>query len=314
LSEVLPIVTPNGHRRTLFFAGKGGVGKTVASCMTAVWLARQGCRTLLVTTDPAAHLGDVLGTPVGDQVAPVGGMPHLWAANVDAKAAAEAYKARILEDARRRGRPPEAIQVMAEELDSPCTEEMAAFDRFIDLASQSEWQMLVFDTAPTGHTLRLLELPMDWSQQIDVKVFASVDTAAADGVAKARFGEVIDMMRDPARSTFAFVMYPEATPILEAFRASEELRSVGIQPGLVVANYIIPREQATTPYVRARRAMQEKYLAEIAQRFPVPLIQIPLLPGEVRGLETLIDLGERTLGAPQSVLPEPAGVTETRDG
>lgn len=239
-------VLPNGSRRTLFFAGKGGVGKTVASCLTAVWLARRGLRTLLLTTDPAAHIGDVLGEPVGDDIAPVEGVPNLWAVKIDPKAAAETYKARILDDARQRGRPPEAIKVMTEELDSPCTEEMAAFDKFIDYASQAGWQAVVFDTAPTGHTLRLLELPMDWSKQIDVKVFASVDTTAADDVAKRRFGQVIDMMRDPAHCTFAFVMYPESTPILEAYRAVEELRTVGIEPGLVVANFLIPPEQATT--------------------------------------------------------------------
>ena len=289
-------ILPNGHRRTLFFAGKGGVGKTVASCLAAVWLARQGYRTLLLTTDPAAHLGDVLGVPVGDEAAPVGGLPNLWAVKIDPKAAAEAYKARILDDARQRGRPPEAIKVMAEELDSPCTEEMAAFDRFIDYASQEQWQAVVFDTAPTGHTLRLLELPVDWSKQLDVKIFASVDTAAADDVAKQRFGQVIEMMRDPAQSTFVFVMYPEATPILEAWRAAEELRTVGIQTGMVVANMVIPPEQATTPFVRARRAMQEHYLAEIGRRFPVPLVQIPLLPLEVRGLEMLTALGEQVYG------------------
>ena len=303
-SQILPRVMPNGSRRTLFFAGKGGVGKTVASCLTAVWLARQGLHTLLLTTDPAAHLGDVLGAPVGDDVAPVEGVPNLWAVKIDPKAAAETYKARILDDARRRGRPPEAIKVMAEELDSPCTEEMAAFDKFIDYASQDEWQVIVFDTAPTGHTLRLLELPIDWSKQIEVKVFATVDTAAADDVAKQRFAQVIDMMRDPARCTFAFVMYPESTPILEAYRAAEELRSVGIEPGLVVANFLIPLEQATTPFTRARRAMQEKYLVEIARRFPVPMLRIPLLPHEVKGLEMLIELGERIYGNGQA-MPEP---------
>lgn len=294
-------LVPNGRKRTLFFVGKGGVGKTVVSCVTAVWLARMGYRTLLVTTDPAAHLGDVLGSPVGDQAAPVAGVANLWAAKVDPKAAAEAYKNRILEDARRRGRPPEAIQVMAEELSSPCTEEIAAFDRFIDYASQDSWEAVVFDTAPTGHTLRLLELPMDWSKQLDVKIFASIDTVAADDVAKERFGQVIGMMRDPERSTFAFVMYPELTPILEAHRAVEELRTVGIEPGLVVANFIIPSEQCTTTFSRSRRAMQEKYLAEISDRFAVPVVEIPLLPKEVSGLDTLVELGERIYGEGEKV-------------
>jgi arsenite-transporting ATPase len=300
-SSILSRVSPNGHRRAVFFAGKGGVGKTVASCITAVWLAQQGFKTLLLTTDPAAHIGDVLGKPVGDDATPVEGVQNLWAAKIDPKAAAEVYKQRILDDARQRGRPEASIKVMAEELDSPCTEEMAAFDKFIDFASQADWQAIVFDTAPTGHTMRLIELPMDWSQQLDVKVFASVDTTAADDVAKQRFGDVIAMMRDPARSTFAFVMYPESTPILEAYRAAEELRTVGIEPGLVIANQVIPAEQATTPFTQARRTMQEKYLAEIAQRFAVPLIQIPLLPHEVKGISMLIELGQQVYGNNQAI-------------
>jgi arsenite/tail-anchored protein-transporting ATPase len=301
LYDVRVLVQPNGHRRTLFFAGKGGVGKTVASCITAVWLARQGYKTLLLTTDPAAHLGDVLGVPVGADPTTVPGAENLWAVNIDAKAAAETYKARILDDARQRGRPESAIRVMAEELDSPCTEEMAAFDKFIEYASQEGWQAVVFDTAPTGHTLRLLELPMDWSKQIDVKIFASVETTAADDVAKQRFGKVIEMMRDPDQSAFAFVMYPEATPILEAWRAAQELGTVGIRPGLVVANMVIPPEQADTPFTYARRSMQEKYLAEIAERFQVPVAQIPLLPHEVNGLEMLAELGDQ-IYHPESVL------------
>jgi len=300
IEEVRMLMQPNSHRRTLFFAGKGGVGKTVASCITAVWLARQGYRTLLLTTDPAAHLGDVLGVPVGDDPGPVPGAGNLWAANIDAKSAAETYKARILEDARQRGRPETAIQSMAEELDSPCTEEMAAFDKFIEYASLDGWQAVVFDTAPTGHTLRLLELPMDWSKQIDVKIFATVDSTAADDVAKQRFGKVIEMMRDPEQSAFAFVMYPEATPIIEAWRAAQELGTVGIQPGLVVANMVIPPEQTTTSFTSARRSMQEKYLAEIGNRFAVPVLQIPLLAQEVIGLEMLTSLGQQIY---EDVLP-----------
>lgn len=293
LADVRARLQPNGHQRTVFFAGKGGVGKTVASCITAVWLAQQGYKTLLLTTDPAAHLGDVLDSPVGDEIAPVAGQPNLWAVNIDPKAAAETYKARILEDARRRGRPESAIAVMEEELNSPCTEEMAAFDKFIEYASLDEWQAVIFDTAPTGHTLRLLELPVDWSKQLDVKIFASVDASAADDVAKQRFAKVIDMMRDPQQSTFAFVMYPEATPILEAWRAARELGTVGIQPGLVVANQVIPPHEADTPFTQARRSMQEKYLSDIAGRFGLPLVQIPLLPREIKGLAMLAELGEQ---------------------
>jgi arsenite-transporting ATPase len=297
LDDARARLTPNGRRRTVFFAGKGGVGKTVASCISAVWLAGQGFRTLLLTTDPAAHLGDVLEFPVGDEITPITGQPKLWAVNIDPKAAAETYKKRILEDARQRGRPESAIKMMEEELNSPCTEEMAAFDKFIEYASQEEWDSVIFDTAPTGHTLRLLELPVDWSKQIDVKVFASVEGTAADDVAKERFGKVIEMMSDPEQSTFAFVMYPESTPILEAWRAAQELGTVGVHPGLVVANMVIPPEQTTTPFVQSRRVMQEKYLKEIMQRFDVPLVQIPLLPQEIKGLKMLTELGEQIYAA-----------------
>jgi arsenite/tail-anchored protein-transporting ATPase len=100
------------------------------------------------------------------------------------------------------------------------------------------------------------------------------------------------MMRDPERSTFAFVMYPEATPIIEAYRAALELKTVGIEPGLVIANMVIPLDQATKSFSRARRNMQEKYLLEMGERFQLPVAQIPLMPYEIKGLDMLVDLGE----------------------
>jgi arsenite-transporting ATPase len=297
----LATLVPDGRSRTIFFAGKGGVGKTVVSCATAVWLAGQGLRTLLVTTDPAAHIGDVLGTRVGSEPAPVEGVPNLWAARVDAKAAAVAYTERIVADAVARGRSPASITAMREELDSPCTEEMAAFDQFIDLASADTYDVTVFDTAPTGHTLRLLELPIDWSRQLDVKIFATVESGAADDVAKARFGRVIDMMRDPEQSTFAFVMYPEATPIVEAERAIRELGTVGIPLGLIVANMVLPADVRATPYGRARYDMQQRYLADIAGRFGVPVLEVPLLETEIAGLGRVHALVERLFTVPSPV-------------
>jgi arsenite-transporting ATPase len=137
-----------------------------------------------------------------------------------------------------------------------------------------------------------------------VKVFGSVDSEWADEVAKRRFDDVIDMMRDSKRSTFAFVLYPESTPILEAHRAVEELRTVGIEPDLVVANYIIPRDQVDTPFVQARRSMQDKYMTEIDQRFSLPILQIPLLPYEIQGMEKLKDLGDRLFGIKERMIQE----------
>lgn len=297
----LETLLPSGRARTIFFAGKGGVGKTVVSCATAVWLAGLGHRTLLVTTDPAAHIGDVLSSTVGPEPGPVAGVDGLWAARVDAKAAAAAYTERIIADALARGRSAEAIAAMREELDSPCTEEMAAFDRFIDLASRDTYDVSVFDTAPTGHTMRLLELPIDWSRQLDVKVFASVETTAADDVAKARFGRVIDMMRDPVQSTFAFVMYPEATPIVEAERAIRELGTVGIPLGLVVANMVLSADVCETPFARARYEMQQGYLADIERRFSAPVLEVPLLEAEIIGLDHVHELVDRLFAVPSLV-------------
>ena len=142
-----------------------------------------------MTTDPAAHIGDVLGRPVGDEVESVAEVDNLWATKIDPKVAAEAYKTRILDEVRQQGRLPESLQAMAEELDSPCTEEMAAFDGFIEYASLDQYDVLVFDTAPTGHTLRLLELPVDWSQQLEVKLYASAELSQADAAARLASGK-----------------------------------------------------------------------------------------------------------------------------
>jgi arsenite/tail-anchored protein-transporting ATPase len=132
-------------------------------------------------------------------------------------------------------------------------------------------------------------------------VFTTVDSTAADDIAKQRFGKVIDMMRDPSRRTFAFVMYPEATPIAEARRAIDELATLHISLGLVVANLVLPPDACTTPFTRSRLAMQERYLAEMETLFPVPTLQIPLLPHEVKGLDVLITLGKQIYGTGHSL-------------
>jgi arsenite-transporting ATPase len=293
----------SGESKALFFTGKGGVGKTSVSCLTAVRLAREGRKTLLLTTDPAAHIGEVLDTAVSSRPGPVAGVPSLWAARIDPKQATEEYKARVLDEARAR-HSPEMLLALQEELESPCTEEIAAFDKFTEYAESDAWEAVVFDTAPTGHTLRLLELPFDYNQQVEMMVSTSGEGNALRAETRARFERIIARLRDPERTVFAFVVLPESTPVVEAHRASLDLAAAGIHTQLVVANQLIPAEQATNGFFGSRRRMQLHYLAEIDRRFGVPVLELPLLDEDVRGVAALDRAADFVFGAVAS--PGPA--------
>ena len=284
------LVPEPAGRRLVFFAGKGGVGKTVLACATAVWLAEEGHKVLLVTTDPAAHLADVLECAVWTEPIPVSGVTNLSAARVDQKQAASEYRKRVLEEASHKY-GPDMISAMREELESPCTEEMAAFEKFIELATRPDYEVVVVDTAPTGHTLRLLELPLDWDRQLEVMVAAKPGTDVHRET-KARYDQVIAMLRSPEQTKFIFVVYPENTPIIEAYRASEDLKRAGIETALVIANQVLLAEHCTTPFFRRRYDLQRRYLGVIEERFGVPTLQMPLLAQEIRGLPLLRTVGE----------------------
>lgn len=290
------IYPEQGKRKHIFYSGKGGVGKTSMACLTAVQTAKKGFKTLLMTTDPAAHIGNVLDKPVSDTVTVIDGLNNLYAVKIDQKKATEDYKESILSDARRNF-DPNTVKAMEEELESPCTEEMASFQKFIEYASGDEFEVIVFDTAPTGHTLRLLELPMDWSKQIQLKAGESIQISEADKLQKERFDKVIDMMKNEDETTFGFVMYPEKTPIIEAYRASQELKTVGVNTQLVVANLIIPEEQAVTLFFENRRNMQEKYLNEIHEKFAnAEVLKVPMQEKEIRGIAMLNKMSDTIFG------------------
>lgn len=274
----------NGEKRTIFFAGKGGVGKTSIAAATGLWVAEQGYKTLLLTTDPASHLEHILGTKVTDKPTKMRDEQHLWATHVDAEKATQDYKEKILAEARGKY-DKEKLLAIEEELNSPCTEEMATFEKFIEFATLKNFDIIVFDTAPTGHTLRLLELPVDWSKQLEIKTFASTGETEVDKITKSRFKEVIDMMQDTNQTTFSFVMYPESTPIEEASLAMKELLTIGVSTNLVVANFILPDSIITNDYLRQRKAMEKKYLKEMDRRFTAPIVQLPLLPDDLIGKE-----------------------------
>ena len=274
---------PCRETRAIFFTGKGGVGKTTISCITALYTAQKGQKTLLVTTDPAAHIGEVLIREIGTE--PVKVRENLFAVMVDQEEAFKEYKERILKEAR--GRYSEdMLRAMEEELNSPCTEEMAAFDRFIQFIVSREYDVIVFDTAPTGHTLRLLSLPFDYARQVEMMV-SGADAARPEEDRENPFREIINILKDPERTTFSVVLYPESTPIEESYRAMVDLKEAGIETQLVVANMLIPEEVCVNNFFRNRRTMQLRYLQEIEERFGLPVLSFPLMEDEIRGMEML---------------------------
>jgi arsenite-transporting ATPase len=303
----------DGETRYLFFTGKGGVGKSTIAATSATKLAEAGYETLVVTTDPAAHLEDIFGEPVGHDPTSVS-QANLDAARIDQEQALEEYREQVLDHVTEMYEDKDdteidveaAIANVEEELESPCAEEMAALEKFVSYFEQDGYDIVVFDTAPTGHTLRLLELPSDWKGFMDL---GSLTKGAAPAKGE-QYDTVIETMQDPDKSSFAFVMSPEYTPMMEAYRAAEDLSDqVGIETAFVVANYLLPEEYGDNAFFANRRAQQQQYLDEIKDRFETPLMCAPLREDEPIGPDELSAFGdavtglaglsERTAGVPQ---------------
>ncbi|POG54244.1 arsenical pump-driving ATPase [Haloferax marisrubri] len=293
-------LAPVEDTRYLFFTGKGGVGKSTIASTTAVSLAEAGYETLVVTTDPAAHLADIFEQPVSHEPTSVG-QANLDAARIDQERALEEYRTQVLDHVREMYAEKDDTQIdveaaianVEEELESPCAEEMAALEKFVSYFEEDGYDVVVFDTAPTGHTLRLLELPSDWKGFMDLGSLTKGAAPANGG----KYDEVIDTMQDSSRSSFAFVMYPEFTPMMEAYRAAMDLKDqVGIETSLVVANYLLPKDDGNNAFFENRRAQQGEYLTEIKERFDVPMMLAPLRQEEPVGLDDLREFGTEVTG------------------
>ena len=291
---------PEDGTRYLFFTGKGGVGKSTVAATSATKLAEAGYETLVVTTDPAAHLEDIFGETVGHEPTSVS-QPNLDAARIDQEKALEEYRTQVLDHVHEMYEDKDdteidvdaAIANVEEELESPCAEEMAALEKFVSYFQEDGYDIVVFDTAPTGHTLRLLELPSDWKGFMDL---GSLTKGAAPAKGD-QYDEVIETMQDPDRSSFAFVMYPEFTPMMEAYRAAEDLKDqVGIETAFVVANYLLPEKYGDNAFFANRRAQQEQYLGEIKDHFETPMMLAPLRRDEPVGLDELRAFGDEITG------------------
>lgn len=261
--------------RYLFFTGKGGVGKTSLACSTAVALADSGRRVLLVSTDPASNLSEVLGTTVSDETAPIAGVPNLQAVNIDPEAEAAAYRERAL--APLRGvLPDEAISSVEEQLSGACTMEIAAFDQFTALLTNGQqteqYDHIIFDTAPTGHTLRLLQLPAAWSDFLDTTSGDSCLGPASGLTAQRRqYAEAVEILADPQATTLVLVARAEPSALREAERTRDELHRLGIHNQRLAIN---GRFRAADPSDKIAAALERRGDTAL-QEMPPALAELP---------------------------------------
>ena len=301
------MIIRNPVTRNLFFTGKGGVGKTSVASATAVALADEGKRVLLVSTDPASNLDEVFGVALGMRPTPIPEVPGLCAMNIDPEAAAKAYRERMVGPYR--GILPDAsVRSMEEQFSGACTLEIAAFDEFSrllgDASATSEFDHVLFDTAPTGHTLRLLQLPAAWTVFFEKNVGGNSCLGPLAGLAAQRavYDLALKALADPGTTTLVLVTRAEATSLREADRTSQELADVGIRNQRLVVNGLFTAADPTDPVAAALEARGRTAIEAIpAGLAKLPRIDIGLLPFGLVGVLSLRLLNNPSL-ASQSVL------------
>jgi arsenite-transporting ATPase len=291
----LPLYQPDpaATTRFLFFTGKGGVGKTSLSCATALRLAEAGKRVLLVSTDPASNLDEVLETPLTGKPSPVAGAPGLDALNINPVAAAAAYRERVIGPMR--GLLPEAaLRSMEEQLSGSCTVEIAAFDEFSGFIGNAEaakgYDHIVFDTAPTGHTLRLMSLAKAWDSFLDQSTSGTSCLGPLAGLEKQRavYEATVQTLADAAATTLILVSRPQSSPIAEAARTSAELRQLGVTNQRLVLNGVFHTDCPDDPIALAMdRRGQSAMNSAAALIGSLPSSQVPLRPINILGLAGL---------------------------
>jgi arsenite-transporting ATPase len=280
--------------RLLFFTGKGGVGKTSLACATAVALADRGKRVLLVSTDPASNLGQVFGFTIGEsEPTPVPGVARLSALNINPEAAARAYRDRLVGPVRG-VLPAEIVKAMEEQLSGACTTEIAAFDEFTGLlertGTEQAFDHVIFDTAPTGHTLRLLQLPTAWTNFLDSTTSGASCLGPLSGLEKQRhqYADAVATLADEETTTVVLVARPQAAALEEAARTSHELGLLGIGNQRLIVNSVMPEGESPDPVARAVRERERKAMANIpAAIATLPREIVPLQPCNLVGLPAL---------------------------
>ena len=243
-------------------------------------LLREGC---LINPPPSTGGGKGEGERNG----------FLFAMEIDPDEATREYKERIIGPFREI-MPGDVIASLEENLSGPCTTEMASFDRFIDFMEGDEYEVIIFDTAPTGHTIRLLELPVDWSKHIEDSAKGSGQTCLGPVQSiqdsKEKYDRATALLKDPTRTTFIFVMRPEKLSLFETLRASKELETIGIKSGEIIINGILPEEVCEIGFFKKKYEAQQRVIMQTGKTIEKPKRYMLLRDNEVKGLEALKDV------------------------
>lgn len=281
----------------IFFTGKGGVGKTSLACATAVWLADQGKRTLLVSTDPASNVGQVFSQAIGHRITDISTVENLTAMEVDPMAAAQAYRERVLDPVRGL-MPADVVSSIEEQLSGSCTTEIAAFDEFTGLLTNHElrekYDHIVFDTAPTGHTIRMLELPGAWSGYLEANPDAAANLGPLVGLEKQQhqYSDAVKALSDAALTRLVLVARAQASTLKEVSHTHDELYAIGLQHQHLAINGVLPPFAGEDdPLAQSILAREERALQAMPDNLAnLPRSQLYLKPFNLVGLEALREL------------------------
>jgi arsenite-transporting ATPase len=278
--------------RFLFFTGKGGVGKTSLACALAIALADQGRRVLLVSTDPASNLDEVLGARLATTPGKIPGAPGLSALNIDPLAAAAAYREKLVGPYRGK-LPAPILRQMEEQLSGACTVEIAAFDEFSRLLGQPEatadFDHVIFDTAPTGHTLRLLSLPGAWKGFLDGSKTGTSCLGPLAGLEKQRkiYDQAVTALSDEKRTTLVLVSRPQRAALAEAERTCNELAAIGVHNQFLILNGLFEASDNDPLAVALQKRNEESMAAATAFLSRLPLLKVPLRSHNLVGIAAL---------------------------
>ena len=295
--------------RFLFFTGKGGVGKTSLACATAVTLADRGRRVLLISTDPASNLDQVLGATLSSQPTPIPSVDRLSALNINPEAAAREYRERVI-GPYRGALPAEVVAGMEEQLSGACTVEVAAFDEFtgfiVDEQTLAQYDHVIFDTAPTGHTLRLLQLPSAWSGFLATNERGSSCLGPLSGLKtqQEKYEATVAALSDAGLTTLVLVTRPDKSAIAEAERTSLELEALGLKHQLLMINGVFHAANSDDPVAAALEHRGADALRAMPERLrKLPRMEVALRGHNIVGIDALRGLLSQ---------PEPSIETVTR--